>query len=272
MAQSASITRTQMERVEKSLPGAFYTILSEVQLEAKRLSESPRNGIVNPFTLDDPREWKQAIQDRYKEASKLLGQNYMIVAWYSATFRAQVQRAHQYMFKRLMESLQTEKGSLMMIAITNGLDPPDDYNASVFAQELGLGLKRGAFIQKNTTMGIKHPHEAYLAIDGSWKQCMYTNTKHKTSPMVNIEESIYDRQNFAGFPRINNDWPEQDGWPPKWKYPSAPYESREDLITFPRCEVCKRNCNNPRYPGGEVSPCGIKEVLVEVKQYVQNSS
>lgn len=203
------LSKADIANIQRTLPRTLHNILKEVQLEGQKLTKSPRRGISNPFTSLDAANWDQGFNDRYTHADTKLGREYMIVALYSATFRATLQSAIGYTFREVLERLDRYKASLMTVAISNGLDPPTHYDGSLIAQQ--MPLPAGAFPPNNATLGISHPHEAYITADGDRKRCMYTDKNKNTVPMVNIDTNIYRPANFRGFPKPIGDWPEEDG-------------------------------------------------------------
>jgi hypothetical protein len=141
------------------------------------------------------------MRSRYKIADKQLDRDNLVVAWYSQTFRNILKTGNDRVWPDFLDQLVAEKNFMMKIAITAGLNPVEQYTKSKYAAELPL-LNPGAF-RRTRALG-DHPHEAYLALDGGTRRCIFTDQSGKTSDMINLMENSYIASNFTSYQRPDN--------------------------------------------------------------------
>lgn len=117
-----------------------------------------------------------------------------------------------------------------MFALSRGIPYRESYNLSSVAAILG-GLIKG----KGKEMPeANHPHELYLASDEKTiKRSYFTDVEGEKWPMWNIEENIYNPDNFATYPRA-------ESWPEDWDYPHDPSDPIRDPESdiMPLCSYC----------------------------------
>lgn len=137
-------TKAELAKYETGLSTKLENILGDVRKEAENLARSPKTGIWNPFNeeyIGPLRKWPTKNKDRYLHADAELGRTHMVLAWYSNTFRREMEKADDYQWKRLIIRLKTHRNSLMAVAVTNGFNPRTDYTNSAIVRFVVASLK-----------------------------------------------------------------------------------------------------------------------------------
>jgi hypothetical protein len=248
--------RSLLEQADQALEN-IYRDIDNISLQVGKLWRT--FNYVNPFIGFD--RWSQQTKDRYRDADKSLGREYLVVVMHSPSFKTALKSLTEEDWDRLHERVYNNRGSLRMFAIMRRIPYSRNYEKSNLPGLIG-SFGAHMFVAEHFPSGVEDIDQVFLGGKDNEKKNIEV-ARIEGSVVQTVLEPVYD-------PSIFKKREKHPDWPADWPYPYNPtypgLSVKKPPPYWSDCMKCSKSVVSEKVaritPDDQRCLCKLEDVLV----------